>query len=531
MANFNEHSLEMSIMELFQDEGYIYLNGEQIHRERSEVLLIDDLRKYLLNRYAADGLTPSEVDSIILRLRSISGTIYEANKTVCKMICDGFIFNREDHTKKDLYIELIDFDEPEKNVFKIINQFEIEGINNQLRIPDGIVFINGIPVVVLEFKSAVKENRGLLSMPEIIPASSMQQLSNDGISFIKKSSTKLCHHIIEINRLISDRINNCKSLFPIWINWTYIKELFIMPNGLTEDGTKDAADIYYASLSYYPYQMYINWVPMDEGNVLYNDKKFATLLYQWHCDAFTEYSKVSDAGAFVKNNIYDFIDDSEKTVLVVDCENSDPYKLCATLKNLDYEVMQKITAIILFDDVHTATAWRILENYTRIPVEHIMIERIKQNKSLVDIKLTARACQEHYQKQVDSFVIVSSDSDYWGLISSLPDARFLVMIEREKCGPDMKAALAESGIFYCYLDDFYSGNSEDIKKNALFKEMYRWIDNSVHLNVNDMFDAALRNTRIEMSPAERRQFYEKHIRHMTLTIDENGNVSIELKRG
>ena len=126
MANFNEHSLEMSIMELFQDEGYIYLNGEQIHRERSEVLLIDDLRKYLLNRYASEGLTPSEVDSIILRLRSISGTIYEANKAVCKMICDGFIFNREDHTKKDIYIELIDFDEPEKNVFKIVNQFEIE---------------------------------------------------------------------------------------------------------------------------------------------------------------------------------------------------------------------------------------------------------------------------------------------------------------------------------------------------------------------------------------------------------------------
>ena len=78
------------------------------------------------------------------------------------MVCDGFIFNREDHTKKDLYIELIDFDEPEKNVFKIVNQFEIEGINNQLRIPDGIVFINGIPVVVFEFKSAVKENTTIM---------------------------------------------------------------------------------------------------------------------------------------------------------------------------------------------------------------------------------------------------------------------------------------------------------------------------------------------------------------------------------
>lgn len=108
-----------------------------------------------------------------------------------------------------------------------------------------------------------------------------------------------------------------------------------------------------------------------------------------------------------------------------------------------------------------------------------------------------------YRNEADSFVIVSSDSDYQGLISSLPDAVFLVMIEREKRGPGMKAALAE---------------------------MYRWIDNSVRLNVNDMFDAALRNTRIEMSQAERRQFFDKYIRSMSLRIDEEGNVSVELKR-
>ena len=375
------------------------------------------------------------------------------------------------------------------------------------------------------------EHRGLLTMPdEWIPSASMQQLNEDGIVFMKKSSTKLFQHIIEINRIISDRINNCKNLFPTWINWLYIKELFVMPDGLTEEGTKQAADTYYANRSYYPYRMYINWIPMDEGNILYNDKKFATLLYQWHCDEFTEYNKVSDAGDYVKNNIYDFVNNSEKTVVVVDCENSDPYKLCATLRNLDYEVIQKISKIILFDDPRTVSAWRILESYVKIPVEHIMTERVKQNKSLVDIRLTARACQEHYQNLVDSFVIVSSDSDYWGLISSMPDARFLVMIEREKCSADMKATLASSEIFYCYLDDFYSGNSEDIKRDALFKEMARWIDNSIHLNVNDMFDAAMRNTRIEMTPAEQKQFYEKHIRHMTLSIDENGNVPLALKR-
>lgn len=47
MTNFNEHALEMSIMELFKDEGYIHLNGSQIHRERTEVLLQEDLKQYL----------------------------------------------------------------------------------------------------------------------------------------------------------------------------------------------------------------------------------------------------------------------------------------------------------------------------------------------------------------------------------------------------------------------------------------------------------------------------------------------------
>lgn len=374
------------------------------------------------------------------------------------------------------------------------------------------------------------EYRTILSMPEYVPAESLNQLTADGVNFIKKSSTKLAHHIVEINRLISDRINNCKPLFPLWINWQYIKDLFIMPNGLTEEGTKVAADLYYSNLSYYPYQVYINWIPADEGNVLYNDKKFATLLYQWHNDYFGEISKVSDAGNYVKSNIYDYIEDSDKVVVVVDCENSDPYKLVATLKNLNSEYTQKIASIILFDDVHTASAWRILEQFTKIPVEHMMIERVKQSKSLVDIMLTARACQEHYTNNVDSFIIVSSDSDYWGLIQSLPNARFLVMIEREKCGPDMKAALVSSGIFFCYIDDFYSGNAEEIKHSALFREMYRYIDNNVRLNVNDMFNEALRATRIDMSDAERKQFFYRYIRTMQMSISDDGDVVIEFKR-
>lgn len=162
MVNFNEHSLEMSIMELFKDEEYDYLNGQQIHRERTEVLLIDDLKNYLFQRYLTEGITLDEVNHVISMLRNISGTIYEANKTFYKLLSDGFILTREDRSQKDIYIELIDFSNVKNNIFKIINQYEIEGMNNQVRIPDGVVFVNGIPIVVLEFKSAVKENTTIM---------------------------------------------------------------------------------------------------------------------------------------------------------------------------------------------------------------------------------------------------------------------------------------------------------------------------------------------------------------------------------
>ena len=49
MSHFNEHALELSIMELFQQKGYIYTNGEEIHKEVSDVLLRDDIFLYLRN--------------------------------------------------------------------------------------------------------------------------------------------------------------------------------------------------------------------------------------------------------------------------------------------------------------------------------------------------------------------------------------------------------------------------------------------------------------------------------------------------
>ena len=162
MPHFNEHSLEMAIMELFEQQGYEYRNGETIHKELSEVLLLDDLRMYLADRYATEGITPLEIDRAIARLTTDNGaSLYEQNAQVHRLMVEGFAIKREDASLPDLFIEPIDFENTEQNIFKIVNQLEIKG--TEKRIPDGVVYINGLPVVVLEFKSAVKEDTTIMN--------------------------------------------------------------------------------------------------------------------------------------------------------------------------------------------------------------------------------------------------------------------------------------------------------------------------------------------------------------------------------
>ena len=157
MTHFNEHTLEMAIMELFEQEGYIYTNGEQIHKELSDVLLRDDLHMYLQSRYAEQGITSLEVESVIARLTAnMGGSLYENNVHTYRLITEGFSIKREDASQADLFIEPIDFSTEANNIIRIVNQLEIKG--TEKRIPDGIVYINGLPLVVLEFKSAVKED-------------------------------------------------------------------------------------------------------------------------------------------------------------------------------------------------------------------------------------------------------------------------------------------------------------------------------------------------------------------------------------
>ena len=369
--------------------------------------------------------------------------------------------------------------------------------------------------------------KNLHTMPDLIPQDCLTQLEDDGVPIIK-ANCKLNQYIIDINRHITNRINNCKVLFH-WLRWDYIKDLFIMPNGLTETGIKTAAAEYYANKGRYPYQVYINWSYGDHGNILFNDKKFATLLYEANEDCFTDLSKVTDASDLTKESIYDFLEDSDRTVVMVDCENSDPYKLYAMLNNLDQQaLLDRIYKIILCDDVNTTTAWDILERFTDIPVEHLEIQRVSNRKSIVDQALSVQAVIEHFENNADSIMLFSSDSDYWRLYGRLKNVRYYVMVENGKFGTDNRNALMEAGIPFCYIDDFCTGNSNKIKTDAMQREITRFLEEAVRLNVHDMLRNAYLATRAEMSEAEKKQFYDRYIKNMRLVIDKDGNVSVAL---
>ena len=159
MPYFNESQLEQAIIDLLKEQEYDYIKGEDIVRDLDEVVLHDDLAQYLRNRYKSDGITEQEVESAIRVITQKQGrSLYQENKHTLNLLMDGFSLKREDATKQNLYIYPIAFDETNQkhNIFKVVNQFDIVG--NEHRIPDAIVFVNGLPVVVFEFKNALKKN-------------------------------------------------------------------------------------------------------------------------------------------------------------------------------------------------------------------------------------------------------------------------------------------------------------------------------------------------------------------------------------
>jgi type I restriction enzyme R subunit len=157
MNNFNESSLEELVILSLIKVGYTYIHGSLLHKELSEVILLEDFREYLLRNYSDQQLDNDEIATITNKILNIKKRpLYDANKEFLSYITEGFQLNRQDNNNKDLWINLVSFEDVTKNSFKLVNQLEIKG--NEKRIPDLVLYVNGLPLVVFEFKSATREN-------------------------------------------------------------------------------------------------------------------------------------------------------------------------------------------------------------------------------------------------------------------------------------------------------------------------------------------------------------------------------------
>lgn len=154
--SFNESSLEIAIKNLLEKKGYPHYSGKH-NFQNHELLIFEDFSNFLINKYGGYSLESEEISFLFNQFDKLSSVdLYSSNRFVLGLVSNGFLLKRKNKDKKDIYLNFIDYLTIDNNIFKFVTQKEIKG--NELRIPDGILYINGLPLVVFEFKSAIRED-------------------------------------------------------------------------------------------------------------------------------------------------------------------------------------------------------------------------------------------------------------------------------------------------------------------------------------------------------------------------------------
>lgn len=349
-------------------------------------------------------------------------------------------------------------------------------------------------------------------------------LRERGIEFVHinmRGTSSVFMNLAFINQYILDNIDKVKPLIPDWVKFEYVRSLFLMPKGNAGPGGSLVAThqkqinvfnnirnemiAYTSNKNSYPYQLYVNWpytLSEKDGNVLFNDEKFLKMLYGANKDIFKAREYVIDAPAEYKESFYDFVEKAGSVAIFVDCENVNPYSFVGMLKGLDSKNISKISEITLFDDEHTSLAWDYVESYLDldIPITHKEITRVLDNKSLIDTVMTAGVCKAYYEDRVDSVVLASSDSDFWGLITTVSLAKYYILNERSRTSQTIIDRYDEKGIEHCFMDDFAQDKVQLFKTQVLlgtlrkritaFNETGVWQDMDVDRLADSLFHEA-----------------------------------------
>jgi type I restriction enzyme R subunit len=164
MAVISEDNIEQIIIQEFIELGYQYINGTDIspdgsmpEREYNEVVLKNRLQDAIAK---LNPTIPYEAQEEALRkvLRAYSPELFQNNYQFHKFLTEGVDveYRKTDRIAGD-NVWLIDYENPNNNEFLVINQFTVIEDNTNKR-PDLILFVNGLPLVVIELKNAADEN-------------------------------------------------------------------------------------------------------------------------------------------------------------------------------------------------------------------------------------------------------------------------------------------------------------------------------------------------------------------------------------
>lgn len=160
-GRYCESEYECAFVKFLEAEGWNYSLGNDINRTtKRDVLIEDDFKKFIID--TNPDLTDDEITQIFDTVRLVgSESDFATLHKVYGWLVDGIQFTPQDGLAR--MISLIAFDEPNKvkNIFRVVNQFEIEYTNNGLkkeRRPDVILFVNGIPLCVIELKNPADAN-------------------------------------------------------------------------------------------------------------------------------------------------------------------------------------------------------------------------------------------------------------------------------------------------------------------------------------------------------------------------------------
>lgn len=152
----NENTLEQVIISELQEKGYEYLYGPEIDRDYHEVILKDyfDSAMFKIN----PGITVEIVEEAYKTIKNLGLLkLEDMNAAFHKYLIEGVpVAYRLNGDTATFTVHLIDFENPEINDFKVINQYTIIEYKNKR--PDVLVFVNGIPVVLFELKNMVNED-------------------------------------------------------------------------------------------------------------------------------------------------------------------------------------------------------------------------------------------------------------------------------------------------------------------------------------------------------------------------------------